>query len=348
MNKLCPTTPVTYIEKQTPQPERPFKPEWDTGAEDAWRDGPDILDCSWGRNVLSKFPEFDELNQDLMRSLVSDETAILSGAGCGKSHIAITALIEMFGKDGVLVVCPYNSQAQQVRNKFGVMAITYHNFMGESIDGSSNRAPFNMEKYGKKGLVIDEIMLLKHDDLKNIWKWKGTSKTLDMVMVATGDQRQLEAIDDIINNERKMEYVQKLFPQRTIRLNINKRLESDKDRELMAALEVDMWNCATAFRGRAPSGLSGATKADVRKLIRKHFPKQIISKNQLEEKGIKSAVTYYNASSSVLNDTIHSFTNYGDSAMCEIITVVADDDKGIPEVTRKYYKGMQLTCKGTI
>jgi len=213
--------------------------------------------------------------------------------------------------------------------------------MGESIDGSNNRAPFDLKKHDIKVVIIDEIMLLKHEELVKIKKWKETRR--DVLMVCTGDPRQLEAIDDIIDNERKLEYVQKLFPQRTIRFTENKRLESDRDREQMAAMEADLWQCKS--------------KEDVRNLVYKHFSKQIVkSKSQLKELGIKSGVTYYNESSKVLNDTIHSFTDYGGAESCVIVITAADEEKGITEVTgsahcsatRKYYKGMQLTCKGTI
>ena len=295
---IVPPKQVAFVDKPRPQYGWVFEPMYDT-------DNPDLLDG---------LEPFDDNDTKKMESLIVDETIVLSLAGRGKTHLALSSVIKKHGINHVLVVTPYNSQSHNVKSKYGVQAITYHHFRGEGLDGSRGRAAFDLKKNNITCVVFDEIMLFDHRQLVNIWKWKRDRKNI--AMVATGDPYQLEAIGDIVSNDLKAKYVIKLFPRNVVRLKTNRRLKTEQDRKKMEEAENDL------FVGMP-----------YKEWVNKHF-KKIKTLDELKKKGIKRAVAYFNNSNAKLNETIHSEVQYNTESM---------GHNG-----QKLFKGMTLICKEKI
>ena len=275
----------------------------------------------------------DEYDIGAVCQAIGDKTFISSLAGRGKSFAAITAMVNDFGKDHVLVVCPYNSLCQRVCTKFGVKACTFHNFIGQRINGSS-RPPYDLTSI--RAIVFDEIMLLNHDQLTRLYYWNqendetytraegpegvfyGPSMVRKYCMVATGDPNQLEAVDDIIKNERKMAYVQQMF-QNTLTLSVNKRMESDADRALMDAAEQSLFD---------------NDNQKLKAWIIKNFQHRIIKDlDEMKRLGIKRGLGYFHTSCDKVNQSIHS--------------TIKDPKKGKRVLPNglPYYVSQKLVCR---
>ena len=182
----------------------------------------------------------NEYNPEEIKAKIKSRTSLLCPPGCGKSHAALSIYaLPTFGVDQVLVVTPYNAQARNIRREYKqrsneqVKAITYHRWAGENIDGTQSKTPYGMT--GIKCLVFDEIMLLQYEKLIKIWKFMAAHP--EITCIATGDPKQLPAINDTITPSKKARILvhDEIFPN-VIKLNINERIRADQ-RDLLREIE---------------------------------------------------------------------------------------------------------------
>ena len=188
-----------------------------------------------------------------------------------------------FCPDQVLVVTAWNSQARNIKASFPTIkdAITWHMLKGERIDGHTNeRNAFDVSQ--KKAIVIDEIMLFEYRKIVKLFHFMESHPEIEFF--ATGDEAQLEAIDDVVSNEHKMDMLKssKLFP-RAIKLTTNFRIV-EEDRQRLKQIQ-----------------LSQTLDFDV---LKKNF-KNVLSFDHLIELGIKRGVCFYNSSCLSVNLKIH-------------------------------------------
>lgn len=314
-NQLPPGKAIKAMEQIKPLSSMPW-PEWAKG----WIPFEWQPTDEYHKSIETDFDNYhqhmklkDEYDQALLDEVLKPRTVVMSLAGRGKSYAVITTLIKRFGADKVLVITPFNSQSHNVMKKFGVRSITFHKWGGMGLDGSRQKAAFNME--GFKAAVFDEVMLLDHSQLVMMHNWIKTIDEDEMEVYATGDPKQLEAIGDIIDNERKKGYVQKLFPA-ILKLEVNKRMKTEEDRLRMNAAEESLW-----------------VAQDLKAWARQHF--QFIKKlSDLPEKGIKRGVAYFNVSAKKVNDQVHGFVQH----------------KGKKKTYGgvEFYQGESLVCKKTL
>ena len=288
----------------------------------------------------------NEFSLKSVHECLGDKSFLSCLGGHGKSHAAITyQIMSWANKEAILVVTPFNSIAHNVCKKYGVPTCTFHAFIGEGHDGAHVK-PFNLE--GIKGIVFDEILLLSHAQLTKLYMWsEEVDKTYEVCdgpdpkqfpneeghyeiyngewvrkyeVLATGDPMQLEAIDDVINNARKIEYVKQLFPN-VFTLNYNWRLKTDADRKRMAQLEKSL------FALKSKKEIAGWVKKNFRN------DKLLTNLDDVKKLGIKRAVSYFNSSGYALNLAMHS--------------LVKDPKKGKRQLFNDltYYMSNKLVCR---
>jgi hypothetical protein len=166
-------------------------------------------------------------------------------------------------------------------------------------------------------------MLYTHDKLIKISKYEEAHPELEFH--GTGDPMQLEAINDTIGNQQKLDYVTgpKLFPN-IINLKINKRLKTEEDRQNMNEIIHDMKHAVT--------------NGDLHKVVRKHFGDKIVSSlHDLRAKGIMRAVSLFNASNRTLNGVIHQYFPHD----------MAQERRKLQNDV-SYYQGSMLICKESL
>ena len=155
-------------------------------------------------------------------------------AGCGKSF-ACKALERRGHK--VLFVCPTNKLAQ---NNLG-NGVTLHSFFGIGLNAEQQISKFDASAYDV--VVFDEIYFANIRMMARIKKYSDANP--DKIILATGDTDQLECIDLISNNINYDEYMNHcidiIFPY-TIRLQTNKRLKTDEDRQTLKMFKDDCFN----------------------------------------------------------------------------------------------------------
>ena len=293
----------------------------------------------------------NEFDMGSIHQSIGDKSLIMSLGGRGKSYAAITYLIKVWGKEHVLVVTPFNSMAHNVFKKFGTKTCTFHAFIGEGQDGSHTR-PYDLDSAGIKGIVFDEVLLLSHAQLTRLYFWnEELDKTyteqegpMNLVesdsddeeeffqegghlglfsrkyeVIATGDPKQLEAIDDIIGNERKIAYVKRIFPN-LFTLDHNWRMKTEGDRQEMNELEKSLFSVS-------------CTK-DLKAWVMRNFQDRIIKTlAEVKALGIRRGVSYFNASGEAINTAFHKD--------------VQDPKKGnrVLDDGLTYYVSHMLVCK---
>ena len=233
----------------------------------------------------------DEYNIQELIDMNLTRSVMLGQGGSGKTYTLLMSKVHKFGGDKIIVVVANNAQAKIVMSKYGhmgVKSITYHRWRGESTDGKLNKQAYDM--HGIKCVIFDEIMLYTHEKLVKIWL--EMEKHPDMEYHATGDAMQLEAINDTIDTKTKLNYITspKLFPT-MVRLMKNKRLKTDADRETMDAIIQDLQYSKSVWH-----------------VVKKYFSGKIIpTVEDMREKNIKRAVTYFGNNSDTINAHIHAY-----------------------------------------
>ena len=92
-------------------------------------------------------------------------------------------------------------------------------------------------------IVFDEIYFADIQMLTRIKKYSETK--LDKIIIATGDTNQLETVEQLSNTISFEEYsdhcINTIFPN-SICLTINKRLQTDEDRNILKQFKLDIFN----------------------------------------------------------------------------------------------------------
>ena len=203
----------------------------------------------------------------------------LGKAGTGKTYGVLSGFAK---RDKVLVVCAWNAQARNAMHKWpGVTGITLHTLFGLGVDDRERRAQYDTSRFSD--VVFDEILLHKHRNLCRIRDFvRAHSNALRFH--ATGDHRQLEAIDDVVSNATKVRMLRGLFETSEVTTG-NVRLPAHQ-RERMLAFESDI-----------ESG-----DMSVAAIVREHFSGAVVgSMQEVTRRGITRAVAYFNNTSDTLN-----------------------------------------------
>ena len=297
-------------------------------------------------------------------------TLFMGVGGGGKTTLATTYATKRYGADKVLAVCAYNATAQMFMHKYnGVKAITYHAWKGEGIDEKRTKKAYDTS--GIQCIIFEELFLFNFRQLKRINRTiqkekhaikmlndelhsestlveededgndKDNSKNISALeekivesrieFLATGDPRQLEAINDSISNADKIRYAmtRSMF-QYNIELKVNKRIKCPKQRKILEAVFDQLSKCPV-----------GANVREYREALFKHYwPNNPIlnslgdlDKGKREKEGIKRGIAFMNLSANTTNKYIHenSIVHSGNGTTL---------DNGIT-----YYPGGIIICK---
>ena len=235
---------------------------------------------------INKIVIDDEYNENELLSKITPNTIVIGCGGSGKSTNSIKWAIKNYDKNKILVVCPYNSQCIKIKKEFAVHSITFHSLTGMKINDDDKYSEYDIENYDI--IIYDEIYLYNHRKLIKLYQYMQTHN--DKHFIATGDSNQLEAIDDIITNEVKHEYVLSMFNS-LIQLYINKRIQSSQLKQLDEIKKA-------LFEG-----------VNIQQIIKQYFKNSIIDINTVNTLNIKKACTYYNTSCETINKFIHHYVN---------------------------------------
>lgn len=219
-------------------------------------------------------------------------------AGRGKTSAALCGR----SLDRVLLVAPWNAQAERAGEERGVCGITLHRLLGLGADGRRTKPPFDVS--GFDCIVFDEAMLHPLWALVRLWRF--VEEHPSITFLATGDGEQLEAIGDVIDNRQRFRILTGplMFPD-VVHLTENRRVRADQ-REWMGALERDLL-------GPGGAALEG--------VLRRHFPASAFLASVDEAvggRGIRRALTFLNSSASTLNRAIQDATTQGSSPIVEL------------------------------
>ena len=154
--------------------------------------------------------------------------------GCGKSYAC-----EKMKQRGhnVLFVCPTNKLVQN----YGSDGVTMNKFFSMGVDLDSLKVKFDSSEYDV--IVFDEIYM---SCIKKFAKIKQFAEAHpDKIIIATGDTKQLEPIDQLSNQVDYDDYadhcVNTIFNYE-IYLTIPKRVKSDEDKMKLKQLKEDVFN----------------------------------------------------------------------------------------------------------
>ena len=205
-------------------------------------------------------------------------------AGRGKTSAALKGR----APDRVLLVAPWNAQAERAEQELGVRGVTLHRLLGLGADGRRTKPPLDVSDVDC--IVFDEAML------HPLWALVRLHMFMEehpgITFLATGDVEQLEAIGDVIDNCQRFRILTspRMFPE-VVHLTENLRVRADQ-RAWMGALERDL--------------LSGGA---LEKVLRLHFPASAFLASVDEAvggRGVRRALTFLNSSASTLNRAIQA------------------------------------------
>jgi hypothetical protein len=290
-----------------------------------------------------------------------DSILITGEAGWGKTFICMSRAIGLHGVDNILVVAAWNSicinvARAAIEGNFGnekrgqLAAITFHDLNGEVVGDVQvkNKRPHDVMRMKDgvanpyKIIIIEEIMLLTHKQLIKLQAFKAAHPEIEFC--ATGDENQLEAIDDEINNARKLRFLRHptMFPTQLpeeLRPRKNMRVHCKKPK----CQELGRFNegCATCKQEQLlMEQLYSAchkckTYEDMKKFIKEYIPEsRHVTMAQMRDEKIYQARTYFAESATTLNAHIHSYTNH-----------TASQNKITLSNNVCYYRKEHLICK---
>jgi len=256
---------------------------------------------------------------DVPEDEIGHGTIALGLAGRGKTTLMLNDRVERFGARHVVVVCPTNKLAYEIRKKYpGVTAITFHDFFALTIDDDHSRhyKPF-LDRKGKDGTLnkdtfkavhFEELPMLSRRKLERVWKFvmeqnenHNSSLWRHIECTGTGDPNQLPPIADQNDALRRMTPKEtiKLLTSRTffnnpIMLTRNRRMENDspENQERFLAFERDLEQ-------------AGDSHEEAVALIQKHFSHAVLKTvRDIEAKSITRALSYRNDTSKFVNEKL--------------------------------------------
>eukprot|EP00438_Fugacium_kawagutii_P006184 Skav207472 [mRNA] locus=scaffold3545:496284:499559:- [translate_table: standard] len=192
----------------------------------------------------------DEYDTDNIIEVIKESNPVIitaDFAGSGKSYIC-QKMVDKGYK--VMFVTPTNKLLQEFEGE----AITVNKFFGISF-GSNKLEPFDYADYDV--VVFDEIYF---SNASTYWKIKQfiEKNKKDKIIIATGDGKQLKPVQELTNTRDHEEYtneiIENIFDYR-INLKICKRLHTDKDREKLNNIKIDIF----------------VNKLSVKQIIEKYF-----------------------------------------------------------------------------
>jgi hypothetical protein len=243
----------------------------------------------------------------LNRIISHDKPLLVMGkAGSGKTFSALKYCVE--NKKEKLVVCPYNSQCKKIISQYKCPSVTFHKLKGLTLD-ERQRVEMDVSEYDV--ILFDEVLLYPIRHLVKIQDFM--ERNNDKIFLATCDPRQLEAIDDIINdNVQKIGYIEKMFGS-VIDLKVYKRVAHD-DAKMLEDIDKDLETMT------------------IRQVMTKYFKTQMVS----DVSGFNKAISYYNETADRVNRTIHE--RHEPKGM-----IPFEEVDGI-----KYFEGQEIVCKRTM
>ena len=185
---------------------------------------------------------------DIIKKIVDVKQVMIRGLipGTGKSYICQKMTNKGYK---VLFVCPTNRLLQEFEGD----AITINKFFGISFGN------VKLEKFDYSGydvIVFDEIYF---SGLSVYWKIKRfVEENKDKIIVATGDTKQLKAIQQLTNTQDYEKYVDKIIDnifEYNILLKECKRLNTQEDKDKLFNIKEDIF----------------INKLPINKLIKKYF-----------------------------------------------------------------------------
>ena len=124
-----------------------------------------------------------------------------------------------------------------------INGITMHSFFGVGHQSNKNSKKSKFDASDYDVIVFDEIYFANIRMLARIKAY--CEANLDKIIIATGDTAQLECIDLISNNieyDRYMDHcIDSIFPY-NIHLKINKRLDNEEDKIILAQFKKDIFD----------------------------------------------------------------------------------------------------------
>lgn len=191
----------------------------------------------------------DEYDMDDIRSKIEENKKVLiksKFAGGGKSYIAK----HLSEKYKALFVVPTNNLKQECE----VEAITINQFFGVGVGEEDRTTAYDHSEYHV--IVFDEIYFHNLYFLAKILNFVNTT---DKMVVATGDEHQLESVADITNTKDYETYINhcifKIFPK-YIYLKECKRLKTEEDKIKLSSIYDDIF----------------VNKLPKKEIIEKYFP----------------------------------------------------------------------------
>ena len=227
----------------------------------------------------------DEYNNDEFKQLFdsNNRTMILGDLpGVGKS-----TCVKRYENHNILFISPYNRLCQELR-KDGFTAITLNKllgFFGDGIDKVHTKVyditPFDC-------ICFDELALYTPKLLKKVDQFMNKHKNIKFM--GTGDTDQLQPFGISLNNVKDMKQYLKqchhlMFPSITT-LYVNKRVKSDKERNILKQLKIDIFN----------------TKLDIMTTLKKHKFKII---EDMKDVKTTRNICYFNYRQNIINKHIH-------------------------------------------
>ncbi|MBT3463881.1 AAA family ATPase, partial [archaeon] len=239
---------------------------------------------------------------------------LIGSAGCGKSYQANKILTKKFNKKDILCCTAWNFQAMRFKKEYNINSITLHQLLGLNIDDKQQKKEYDISNY--KAVIFDEIYLFTLKQLMKIDNFM--KKNSDKIFIATGDDKQLEAVGDLIDNEKKTEYL-KLMYGNFCRFKINKRLQQ-KDRKIIDNIRRDLFynNCS------------------INDIMQKYFSKNILNKcEDIIDNNIVRGVSFKQTSRFTINKMLNSYVNKDNKSKSTKINGLT------------YFKGDKVICNKT-
>jgi 5-methylcytosine-specific restriction endonuclease McrA len=254
----------------------------------------------------------DEYDDNEFKQLFdnNNRTMILGALpGVGKS-----SAVKRFANHNTLFISPYNKLCQELK-KDGFVAITLNKLLGFFGDGVDlvNTKTYDVTPFDC--ICFDEIALYTPNLLKRIDQFMINHSRIKFM--ATGDTDQLQPFGSSLNNVKDIKKYTKqchglMFPTVTT-LSVNKRVKTEKERETLKQLKIDIFN----------------VKLDVMATFKKHKFK--IIEDMKDVKTTKN-ICYFNYRQNIINRHIHK-------------QVAKPNDVNIVRVKGiDYYNGLELIC----
>jgi len=153
--------------------------------------------------------EYDT-NEIISKTIDLFTLLIIGCAGSGKSNSADKIVINNYKIEEILCITAWNYQAIRFEKDYQIKGITFHTLLGLNFNddyNNENRKSYDLTNI--KCIIIDEIYLFTLKQLIKLSVFINNNKNIKFI--GTGDDKQLEAVCDNIDNETKTYYLKMNF-----------------------------------------------------------------------------------------------------------------------------------------